>query len=123
MLIVDSGSGGPAAGDTLQAVSGHAFADPWAAPGSRDLTAHVDFAAIAETARAAGARVFGPANQGDWLEAMGIRLRAAALARAAPERTEEIEAARQRLTAPAQMGRLFKVLALVAPNWPEPSGL
>ena len=66
--------------------------------------------------------VFGPVGQGAWLEAMGIGLRAAALARAAPERAEEIAAARDRLTAPEQMGRLFKALALVAPGWPEPAG-
>ena len=46
----------PAFGDTLQAVRRHAFADPLAEPGEADLTAHVDFAALAEAARAAGAR-------------------------------------------------------------------
>ena len=53
---------------------------------------------------------------------MGLPLRAAALARAAPARTEEIEAARHRLSAPAQMGRLFKVLAFSARQWQEPAG-
>jgi len=119
-LIVDYGHERPARGDTLQAVRGHAFADPWEAPGTRDLTAHVDFAALADAAREAGARAFGPRSQGEWLDAMGIQLRAASLAKAAPERTEEIAAARERLTAPAQMGRLFKALALTAPGWPEP---
>ena len=122
-LIIDYGHDRPGVGDTLQAVSRHGFADPWETPGTRDLTAHVDFAALASAARAEGVCSFGPAAQGDWLDAMGIRLRAAALAKASPERTEEIEAARLRLTAPAQMGRLFKVMALVAPGWPEPSGL
>ena len=121
-LIVDYGYERPASGDTLQAVSGHRFADPWEAPGSRDLTAHVDFTALAEAAREAGARISGPRPQGDWLEAMGIPLRAASLAKAAPERTEEIAAARDRLTAPGQMGRLFKALALTAPGWPKPAG-
>lgn len=122
-LIADYGPDRPGRGDTLQAVSRHGFADPWDAPGTRDLTAHVDFAAIAAAARAEGVRVSGPVPQGNWLEAMGIAVRAAALARASPERTEEIAAARDRLTAPAQMGRLFKVLALTAPAWPEPQGL
>jgi len=121
-LIVDYGHDRPGAGDTLQAVSGHGFADPFAAPGTRDLTAHVDFHALAEAARGAGARVLGPVGQGAWLEAMGIGLRAAALARAVPGRAAEIEAARDRLTAPGRMGRLFKVMALVAPGWPEPAG-
>ena len=121
-LVADYRREGTAAGDTLQAVSGHAFADPWVAPGTRDLTAHVDFPALARIGAAAGARVRGPVAQGDWLEAMGLGVRPAALARAAPERTEEIEAARARLSAPGQMGRLFKVMALTAPSWPEPAG-
>jgi NADH dehydrogenase [ubiquinone] 1 alpha subcomplex assembly factor 7 len=121
-LIIDYGHSRPGTGDTLQAVSAHAYADPWEAPGSRDLTAHVDFHALAEAGREAGVRVFGPVTQGDWLEAMGIQLRAASLAKAAPERTEEIAAARDRLIGAGRMGRLFKVLALVAPRWPEPAG-
>jgi SAM-dependent MidA family methyltransferase len=121
-LIVDYGHDRPGSGDTLQAVAAHAFADPFEAPGERDLTAHVDFHALALAARAAGARVFGPAPQGVWLNAMGIKLRAASLAKAAPERAADIAAARVRLTAPDQMGRLFKAMALVAPGWPEPAG-
>ena len=121
-LIVDYGHDRPGTGDTLQAVSGHAFADPFAAPGERDLTAHVDFHALAMAARAAGVRVFGPAPQGAWLNAVGIKLRAASLAKAAPERSAEIAAARARLTGADEMGRLFKVIALVAPGWPEPGG-
>jgi SAM-dependent MidA family methyltransferase len=121
-LIVDYGHDRPGTGDTLQAVFGHAYADPFEAPGERDLTAHVDFHALATAARAEGVRVFGPAPQGVWLNAMGIKLRAASLAKAAPERGPEIAAARARLTGPDQMGRLFKAMALVAPGWPEPAG-
>jgi len=77
---------------------------------------------LAEAAGAAGVRVFGPVPQGVWLQAMGIKLRAASLAKAAPERAAEIAAARERLTAPGQMGRLFKAMALVAAGWPEPAG-
>jgi len=121
-LIVDYGHDRPGTGDTLQAVLAHEYADPFEAPGSRDLTAHVDFHALAEAAGAAGVRVFGPVPQGVWLQAMGIKLRAASLAKAAPERAAEIAAARERLTAPGQMGRLFKAMALVAAGWPEPAG-
>jgi SAM-dependent MidA family methyltransferase len=119
-LIVDYGCDGPGRGDTLQAVYRHAYADPFEAPGERDLTAHVDFAALAGAA--GGVRVSGPVPQGTWLDAMGLPLRAAALARAAPARTEEIEAARHRLSSPGQMGRLFKVLAFSARQWQEPAG-
>jgi SAM-dependent MidA family methyltransferase len=121
-LIVDYGHARSGAGETLQAVSGHAYADPWQEPGSRDLTAHVDFEALGRAARAEGVRVSGPRGQGEWLQAMGIDARAAALAAAAPERAAEIEAARDRLVAPAQMGVLFKALALTAPDWPKPEG-
>ncbi len=121
-LIFDYGHDRPGRGDTLQAVSGHAFASPWQDPGERDLTAHVDFPALAAAAAASGVRVLGPVGQGRWLEAMGIALRAVALAKAAPQRTEEIDIARHRLTAPDQMGRLFKTLAMVASGWPDPAG-
>jgi NADH dehydrogenase [ubiquinone] 1 alpha subcomplex assembly factor 7 len=122
LLIADYGHDGGAAGDTLQAVAGHAPSDPWQEPGERDLTAHVDFGAIGEAAEREGVRVLGPVPQGRWLAAMGIDLRAASLARAAPERAGEIEAARERLVAPAEMGTLFKVMALIAPDWPDPAG-
>ena len=121
-VIADYGHERTGAGETLQAVARHAFADPWSDPGERDLTAHVDFQALSEAAAASGVRVFGPRNQGEWLEAIGIGPRAEALARSAPERGEEIAAARRRLTARQEMGTLFKVMALVSPDWPEPAG-
>ena len=121
-LIVDYGHARHGQGDTLQAVSRHEFADPWTAPGEQDLTVHVDFEALGDAARGEGVRVFGPVGQGAFLRAMGIDLRAASLAKASPGRTEEIVAARERLTAADQMGRLFKVMALVAPRWPVPEG-
>jgi NADH dehydrogenase [ubiquinone] 1 alpha subcomplex assembly factor 7 len=121
-LIVDYGASRSATGETLQAVSRHSFADPWHEPGSRDLTAHVDFEALARAAAAEGVRVAGPRAQGEWLAAMGIDARAEALARSAPERADEIESARARLVEPDRMGDLFKALAFVSPAWPEPEG-
>ncbi len=120
-LIIDYGHVKSGVGDTLQAVQGHAYADPWQDPGTRDLTAHVDFQALAAAAGGV-ARVEGPVTQGAWLEAMGIGMRAAALARGAPARAGEMEEARRRLTAPDQMGELFKVMALAAPHWPRGAG-
>ena len=58
--------------------------DPLAEPGDADLTAHVDFARLAETAREQGADVFGPVAQGRFLEALGIGVRAQRLKDAAP---------------------------------------
>jgi NADH dehydrogenase [ubiquinone] 1 alpha subcomplex assembly factor 7 len=122
-LIVDYGYEGPATGDTLQAVRAHEYANPFEEPGERDLTAHVDFATLAEAARAEGARSFGPVGQGDWLRAMGIAARAERLTAAAPERRDEIAGAVERLTGASEMGVLFKVLALTGAKWPEPEGL
>lgn len=121
-LVIDYGYDGPLVGDTLQAVSGHAFANPFEDPGERDLTAHVDFGTLAEAARAEGAVVHGPVGQGAFLEALGIGPRAAALAAAAPERAAGIAADRARLTGGDQMGDLFKVIAVTAPGWPAPEG-
>ncbi|MGE0179252.1 MAG: class I SAM-dependent methyltransferase [Sphingomonas sp.] len=121
-LVVDYGYVGPSGGDTLQAVSRHAFASPWEAPGSRDLTAHVAFGAIAAAAASTAARIFGPVTQGRWLQALGIDARANMLANATTARVDEIEAARARLVDSEAMGSLFKVMALGAPSWPEPAG-
>ncbi len=121
-MIIDYGHEQTRPGETLQAVTRHGYADPWLEPGERDLTAHVDFEALGQAAAMAGIQLFGPRSQGEWLEAMGIALRSEALARAAPQRAGEIEAARRRLTAPEAMGSLFKVTALLAPGWPEPAG-
>jgi NADH dehydrogenase [ubiquinone] 1 alpha subcomplex assembly factor 7 len=121
-LIVDYGHARTGVGDTLQAVKRHAFTDPWEEPGESDLTVHVDFQALGAAAAEAGARVLGPVEQGSWLSALGIDARTAALTAQAPERTEEIEAARARLTAADSMGALFKAIALAAPHWPDPAG-
>ncbi|WP_116091076.1 class I SAM-dependent methyltransferase [Sphingomonas crusticola] len=122
LLIIDYGYTGDGHGDTLQAVREHAFADPFVAPGASDLTAHVDFAALARATEAAGLRVWGPVEQGQWLLALGLTNRVAALTRAAPDQAEEIGAAYRRLTHPGAMGQLFKVMAATAPGWPEPGG-
>jgi SAM-dependent MidA family methyltransferase len=122
-LIIDYGHERTAPGDTLQAVKGHRFAAVLDRPGEQDLTSHVDFQRVAAVARGAGAAVAGPVEQGPWLERLGIMARARMLANAAPERATKIEAARARLCRPDQMGSLFKVLAIHAPDWPSPAGL
>jgi SAM-dependent MidA family methyltransferase len=121
-LIVDYGHGKSAPGDTLQAVRGHKFAPVLADPGEQDLTAHVDFGAVAHAARAADAGVTALTQQGPWLERLGIAARAIALAKAHPDRAEEVAHAQHRLCDPEQMGALFKVMAIHAPGWPAPAG-
>ncbi len=122
MLAIDYGYSGPAAGDTLQAVKAHRFADPFADRGEADLTAHVDFTALAEAARPAGVAVFGPATQGHWLTRLGIDARLRSLSAASPDRAEELKGQRDRLVEAQAMGNLFKAIALTAPGWPEPAG-
>ena len=117
-LIIDYGYTGPATGDTLQAVRAHSYVDPFADPGDVDLTAHVDFTALAS---AAGVVACGPVGQGDFLHALGIGARAEALkARSDTATRAQIDAATVRLT--VTMGGLFKALALTAPGWPTPAG-
>jgi SAM-dependent MidA family methyltransferase len=120
MLVVDYGHDGPALGDTLQAVRGHGFANPFETPGEVDLSAHVDFGTLAAAAQSAGTVAWGPVEQGEWLVRMGIDTRTAMLARAAPERMNDLSADRQRLV--NGMGALFKAFAMTAPGWPAPAG-
>ena len=90
-LVIDYGAwpAGPT-GDTLQAVRGHAPCAPLAAPGEADLSAQVDFRALAEAASAAGAAVYGPVPQGTFLRALGIEARALQLlGRASAEQRRE----------------------------------
>src|SRR6202000_2013268 len=78
-LIIDYGHVRSDAGDTFQAIARHSFTDPLKAPGQADVTAHVDFQALARAAEDLGARVHGPVAQGDFLNRLGIQRRAATL--------------------------------------------
>ena len=122
-LFLDYGPSESASGESLQALRDGKPADPLDAPGSADLTAHVDFAGIARAARAAGAETHGPKRQGSFLTALGLFQRSFALARSQePRRAAAIVDAAQRLAQPERMGRLFKVLALCQPGLPMPPG-
>ena len=89
-----------------------AHPDPFQRPGEQDITAHVDFSALAEAARAAGLEVLGYTSQAQFLVNCGIT---DVLAQANVEnalRYAPIAAEAQRLLSPAEMGELFKVLAV-----------
>jgi NADH dehydrogenase [ubiquinone] 1 alpha subcomplex assembly factor 7 len=118
-LILDYGHVKYGLGDTLQAVAGHAYTDPLRAPGEADLTAHVDFEALAQSAESIGGRIHGPILQRDLLLRLGIDKRAAALkANASRDKALEIELAAARLTETGAqgMGELFKALAIADPK-------
>jgi NADH dehydrogenase [ubiquinone] 1 alpha subcomplex assembly factor 7 len=118
-LILDYGHTRFGMGDTLQAVAGHAYTDPLRAPGEADLTAHVDFEALAQSAESIGGRIHGPILQRELLLRLGIEQRAAALKAGAPrDRALEIDLALSRLTATGAlgMGELFKAIAIADPK-------
>jgi SAM-dependent MidA family methyltransferase len=127
LLLIDYGYEQTSLGDSFQAVSRHAYVDPLAAPGEADLTAHVDFAALARAARARGAKVMGPVTQAQFLLQLGIERRAETLSKkATPEQAQSIIDAFERLTgvddARRQMGQLFKVMAVTHPDMPDLPG-
>jgi NADH dehydrogenase [ubiquinone] 1 alpha subcomplex assembly factor 7 len=119
-LIVDYGNW-RSRGDTLQAVSNHAYADPLADPGRADLTAHVDFEALGQAL--APAKVSSMTDQGVLLARLGITPRAEALAQGlSGSALDQHHAAFHRLTDPAQMGTLFKAISAVPDGAPHLAG-
>jgi SAM-dependent MidA family methyltransferase len=125
-LIIDYGHAQRGFGDTFQAARQHSFADSLAAPGESDLTAHVDFAALGDIARKAGAAVLGPVAQADFLCTLGIEARATRLkAKATQSQAAAIDMALARLTgtAESEMGSLFKAMAIADPKLEGISGL
>ncbi len=121
-LLIDYGDA-EIAGDTLQAVRGHAPVSPFEAPGTADLTSHVDFGALARVARRVGATAWGPVQQGALLGRLGIEARLGGLIeRATPAQAEALIAGARRLVEPGAMGALFKALALTGRDGPMPAG-
>lgn len=122
-LIIDYGYEGRTHGNTLQAVREHQKHDPLEAPGTADLTAHVDFYNLTRTAAIGGTTVYGPVPQRDFLNKLGARERATKLCEKATKKQKAaILSGLKRLTDADQMGELFKVLCLVHPDLPKPEG-
>jgi SAM-dependent MidA family methyltransferase len=118
-LVIDYGHPKSGPGETLQALGKHQYVDPLATPGLVDLTAHVDFQALAEAAESMGARAYGPVDQGEFLRRLGIESRAIALKTTAPpSKVVEIERALARLTGAGgrNMGALFKAMGFGHPR-------
>ena len=115
-LLIDYGRARPEAGDTLQALRRHQKVDPLADPGQADLTQWADFPVVLEAAVRAGADVTGCRGQGDFLRALGIEVRAERLKAGRPEAAPVIDRQLARLTAPDQMGSLFKAACIFSPR-------
>jgi SAM-dependent MidA family methyltransferase len=114
-LIIDYGHMHSAIGETLQAVRAHKYDSPFAVPGSADLSAHVDFEALAAAIGSVGTRTEAPIDQGTFLRRLGIATRAGALkVKSDKKESAVIDAALERLTSSEKtgMGRLFKVLGV-----------
>jgi SAM-dependent MidA family methyltransferase len=122
-LFLDYGPAESAPGDSLQALRNGRPASPFDEPGNADLTAHVDFGALARVARAAGAVAHGPMPQGVFLTRLGLFQRTGRLARTQPPmRAAALVQAAQRLAEPDRMGRLFKAMAVCHGDLPCPAG-
>jgi NADH dehydrogenase [ubiquinone] 1 alpha subcomplex assembly factor 7 len=122
-LVIDYGDG-PSRGDTFQALRSHLPADPLTDPGLADLTAHVDFHALAHAFRDGGAAVTAMTPQGVFLERLGITARARTLARSlSGAALDSHVAAHRRLTHADEMGKLFKVIACRPISSPPLPGL
>ncbi|MDE8346995.1 MAG: SAM-dependent methyltransferase [Acidocella sp.] len=116
-LFVDYGPSKSAEGASVQAISDGRYGDVLAVPGSADITAHVDFAAIADVVHSQG-----PVKQNEFLTALGFFQRTDYLARKYPNAAATLQMAAQRLTAPEAMGGLFKVFAVCPQNFPPLPG-
>lgn len=122
-LLIDYGHEKSGFGDTFQAVRDHKPQHVLTRPGEADLTAHVDFEAIASAAAQAGLKTSGLVTQGAFLCALGIEARAARLMEnASPGQTQDIQSSLKRLTDADQMGVLFKVLTVYSPGLDAPPG-
>jgi SAM-dependent MidA family methyltransferase len=116
-LFIDYGPEKIGAGESVQAIRDGKYADPLAEPGSADITAHVDFAALARAAH-----VQGPVKQNAFLTSLGLFQRTDVLAQKNPQNAEKLRLAARRLTAPEAMGSLFKVMAVCPPGFPALPG-
>jgi SAM-dependent MidA family methyltransferase len=125
-LVIDYGHADSGVGETLQAVGNHSYADPLSTPGEIDITAHVDFRALALAAEAMGASGFGPIDQSLFLRRLGIETRATALKKKAPSRaaSNDVDAALARLIGHGRngMGELFKVACFAHASVGVPPG-
>ncbi len=119
-LAIDYGYAEPTGDATLQAVRRHERHDFLSDPGTADLTAHVNFRDLRDAAQP-HATVYGPITQGDLLRSLGIEMRVEQLMqRASADQRHAIESACRRLIDPAEMGTLFKALALCHRDMPAP---
>ena len=122
MLIVDYGYTQTTLGESLQAVSRHAYVDPLAAPGEADLTTHVDFAALKRAALDGGREGAGAGDAREFPGAAWHRAARRDASRKGDRRQRaDIDSALSRRGGGDprdHMGELFKVMAVMHPDMP-----
>jgi NADH dehydrogenase [ubiquinone] 1 alpha subcomplex assembly factor 7 len=117
-LIMDYGPLDTIPVNSLRGIRRHRTVSPFANPGEVDLSADVDFHALAERALVAseGVEVHGPVEQGSFLLTMGMRERLEQLAKRLPEeKRKELEVGVERLIerGGGGMGRIYKAMTIV----------
>ena len=123
-LIIDYGPSSTVPVNTLRGIRGHRRVSPFVSPGEVDLSADVDFTALAEAAinSSEGVEIYGPVEQGVWLSQMGMKERARQLLATVKDegKRKEMELGWKRLVEGGHtgMGKIYKVLAVV----PESGG-
>ncbi len=118
-LIIDYGHVSPGPGETLQALHRHRQVSVFHHPGESDLTAHVDFAALAEAM--VGLRIPPVLEQGAFLLGLGLRERLQILLANADEaQADRLLRGAERIAGMEHMGGLFKVLCAHTPDMPTP---
>ncbi|WDR04079.1 SAM-dependent methyltransferase [Devosia algicola] len=120
LLAIDYGYAQTQTGETLQGVAKHAFANVLSNPGAVDLSAHVDFEALANVATKAGLSVHPLATQAEFLDRLGLKDRTKALSLANPNAATDLDLARARLTDTDRMGTLFKAFCVASPGLTPP---
>lgn len=121
-LIIDYGHARTGYGDTLQAIHRHGIVDVLSRPGEADVSAYVDFEMLARAVALGGGRPWRPLTQGEWLNVVGARTRATALAAATPSAADNIEAGLRRLIGDDAMGALFLAMAATHRGATPPAG-
>ncbi len=120
-LVIDYGHTRPGPGETLQALYRHRRVGVFHRPGETDITAHVDFAALAESLRASGLATPPPLEQGRFLLGLGLEQRLRdLLANADDAQAARLLRGAGRIAGIGQMGSLFKVLCAHHPHMPTP---
>ncbi|GKZ40459.1 hypothetical protein AbraIFM66951_000223 [Aspergillus brasiliensis] len=121
-LIMDYGTLDTIPINSLRGIQEHKNVPPLSSPGQVDVSADVDFTALAEAAIEAseGVEVHGPVEQGDFLQAMGIAERMQQLLKKVEdeEKRKTLETGWKRLVEKGggSMGKIYKVMAIVPEN-------